>query len=95
MVSLCFMNALKSLKPVSYCSLRTGDIFLMKNPDDSRRFGESTLCMATDCYEFVVLTGDRCGELVDPGFELSDGSNTDVLRMSVPSIVMTGTPPIN
>ena len=74
---------------IAFADLNSGKIFKMVNTDDVRVFGEDCLCMKTDTGEFVTLacTECNCGMLYEPGWYLSNGSNTIVEK--VPNAVIS------
>ena len=74
---------------IAFADLNSGQIFKMVNTDDVRLFGEDCLCMKLDTDDFVTLacTKCNCGMLCEPGYDLSDGSNTIVEK--VPNAVIT------
>ena len=76
---------------IVFSDLNSGQIFKMVNTDDVRLFGEDCLCMKTDTGEFVTLacTKCNCGMLCEPGWYLSDGSNTIVEKVPNAAITLT------
>ena len=76
---------------IAFADLNSGQIFRMINTDDVRLFGEDCLCMKTDTGEFVTLacTECNCGTLCEPGWYLSDGSNTIVEKVPNAVIALT------
>lgn len=76
---------------IAFADLNRGQIFRVVNDDDVRRFGRDCLCMKTDTDEFVTLTCTECncGMLCEPGWYLSDGSNTIVEKVPNAAIALT------
>lgn len=76
---------------IAFADLNRGQIFRVVNDDDVRRFGRDCLCMKTDTDEFVTLacTECNCGMLCEPGWYLSDGSNTIVEKVPNAAITLT------
>ena len=76
---------------IAFSDLNSGQIFKMVNTDEVRTFGEDCLCMKTDTGEFVTLacTECNCGMLCEPGWYLSDASNTIVEKVPNAVIALT------
>ena len=76
---------------ITFADLNCGQVFRMVNADDVRRLGEDCLCMKTDTGDFVTLTGTKCdcGRFFEPGWVLSDASNTIVEKVPNAAITLT------
>ena len=76
---------------IAFADLNSGQIFKMVNTDDVRTFGEDCLCMKTDTGDFVTLTSTKCdcGLFLEPGWDLSDASNTIVEKVPNAVIALT------
>ena len=76
---------------IAFADLNCGQVFRMVNADDVRRLGEDCLCMKTDTSDFVTLTGTKydCGRFLEPGWILSDASNTIVEKVPNAAITLT------
>ena len=76
---------------IAFSDLNSGQIFKMVNTDDVHTFGEDCLCMKTDTGDFVILTGTKyhCGMFCEPGWDLSNGSNTIVEKVPNAVIALT------